>query len=109
MTTLKDPPRIVIEPTSTTRARSRRGHKPHYELRDRLSAAPFFGAAALFVGIVLLVPLGYTIVRSFIGSGGEGFVGFDNYVTMFQDPNIQLSLLNTFIWAIGALILIIVV
>lgn len=110
MTTLKDPPRTVIEPPTTTRAQRRRTERrrtglPHYELRDRLSAAPFFGAAALFVGIVLLLPLGYTVVRSFIGRGDEGFVGFDNYVTMFQDPNIQLSLLNTFIWAIGALIL----
>ena len=105
MTTLKDPPRTVIEPPSTTRAQRRRTGKPHYEVRDRLSSAPFFGAAALFVGIVLLVPFVYTIVRSFFADGGGGFVWFDNYVTMFQDPNIQLSLLNTFIWAIGALIL----
>ena len=110
MTTLKDSPRTVIEPPSPTRAERRRTQRrrtgrPHYELRDRLSAAPFFGAAALFVGIVLLVPFVYTTVRSFIGDGGAGFVGFDNYVTMFNDPNIQLSLLNTLIWAIGALIL----
>jgi len=104
MTTLEDPPHKVIESRRAEAAR-RRADRPYRELRDRLSATPFLGAAALFVGIVLLLPFGWTIIRSFFGTGVEGFVGFDNYVEMFQDPNIQLSLLNTFIWAIGALLL----
>ena len=60
---------------------------------------------SLFVGIVLLVPFLYTVVRSFFGDGAVKFVWLDNYVAIFQDQNLQLSLLNTFIWAIGALIL----
>jgi multiple sugar transport system permease protein len=104
MTTLEDPPRRAIATPPASEHHSAPSRRRN-DLRDRLSAAPFFGAAALFVGIVLLVPFGYTVIRSFIGTGDEGFVGVDNYVTMFQDPNIQLSLLNTFIWAIAALLL----
>jgi multiple sugar transport system permease protein len=95
-------PEVRSTPTSSS---PRKHTRPRYERRDRLAAAPFFGAALLFVGIVLLIPFLYTIVRSFFGSGDVGFVGLGNYVTMFQDPNLQRSLLNTVIWAIGSLII----
>lgn len=73
--------------------------------RDRASAAPFLAAAVLLVGVVLLVPLGYTIARSFFFNGDGGFAGLDNYAAVFKDQNLQRSLLNTFIWAVGSLIL----
>ncbi|GAA4343417.1 carbohydrate ABC transporter permease [Microbacterium rhizosphaerae] len=98
----------VLDETKTRsepKSRPQRRSEPRYERRDRMAAAPFFLAALLVVGIVLLIPFVYTIIRSFIGSGDEGFVGFANYVTMFEDPNLQLSLFNTVFWAIGSLII----
>lgn len=105
MTLLNRPVSDEVKIASSPKPAPSKQTRPRFERRDRLAAAPFFLAALLFVGIVLLVPFAYTIIRSFIGSGGQGFVGFANYVTMFQDPNIQLSLLNTVFWAIGSLII----
>src|SRR6478735_1863251 len=82
-----------------------RRHRPHTILGSPRSAIPFLGPAVLGVLLLLLIPFVWSIYRSFMGNGSAGFVGFDNYVTMFQDPNLQLSLLNTFIWAIGSLLL----
>ncbi|UNK70499.1 sugar ABC transporter permease [Microbacterium sp. H1-D42] len=76
-----------------------------HERRARVAAIPFVGAALAVVGIVLLAPFVYTIYRSFLGNGGSGFVGFDNYVAMFRDPALQRSMINTLMWAIGSLIL----
>ncbi|WP_205791413.1 carbohydrate ABC transporter permease [Microbacterium sulfonylureivorans] len=57
------------------------------------------------MGAILLIPFAYTVIRSFFGAGETGFVGFGNYVSVFQDPSLQLSMLNTLLWALGALII----
>jgi multiple sugar transport system permease protein len=80
-------------------------HGPSHAWRDRISAVPFLIAPVALVGIVLLVPLGYTVVRSFFLNGDGGFAGLTNYAAMLKDPNLRLSLLNTVIWAVGSLIL----
>lgn len=67
--------------------------------------------ACLFLGVVLvvgvlLVPLGFTIYRSFFSNGIHStFVGLDNYHTIFSDPILTKSLLNTFMWVVGSLVL----
>lgn len=64
-----------------------------------------FAAVALVVG-VLLVPLGFTIYRSFFSNGlSPTFVGFDNYRTIFNDPILVKSLINTMMWVVGSLVL----
>ena len=88
-----------------TRNRERVLTRKQQSLRDRASAIPFLLPAVGFVGVILLIPFVYTIVRSFYGRGDYGFVGLDNYVQMFTDPYLQHSLLNTLIWTLGALVL----
>lgn len=92
--------RAVSRGASPTASRTR-----NVAIRHAISGAPFFAPAVIFVGVVLLVPFGYTIMRSFFGTGDEGFVGVDNYVQLAVDPNLQLSILNTLIWAVGSLLL----
>ena len=55
------------------------------------AALPLTGFAAFFA-----VPFGISIVRTFYsGAGGEQFVGFDNYTSIFQSEAFQLALINT--------------
>lgn len=92
-------PKPISAPSNPRDTRARRVRK------DRLAAIPFLSGAVGFVGLILLIPLSYTIVRSLFGNGDVGFVGLDNYVTLFTDPNLQRSLLNTLIFTVGSLIL----
>lgn len=87
--------------------RGRRQARPPggHEHRARFAAIPYIGAALAVVALVLLIPFGYTVYRSFMGNGGAGFVGLDNYATMFRDPALQRSMTNTLLWAVGSLIL----
>jgi len=73
--------------------------------RDKLSAIPFLALAIGVVGVVLIVPWIVTLVRSFFGNVGEGFVGLDNYVQLFTDPALLGSVVNTLIWVVGSLLL----
>jgi len=104
MTISQAPPRAAAAPSSPPRP-TEAHHGQGHAWRDRISAVPFLIAPVALVGIVLLLPLGYTVVRSFFLNGGGGFAGLDNYAAMLKDPNLRLSLLNTLIWAIGSLIL----
>ena len=99
--------RLTTERPTTANRRSglRSGTPVGHEKRARRAAIPFVGAALAVVGIVLLAPFVYTIYRSALGNGGSGFVGLDNYVTMFRDPALQRSMINTLMWAVGSLIL----
>ena len=103
MTISQAPPRTATAPSAPPPTDV--PHGSSHAWRDRMSAAPFLIAPVALVGIVLLVPLGYTVVRSFFHNGGAGFAGLDNYAAMLKDPNLRLSLLNTLIWAIGSLVL----
>ncbi|MFE6736542.1 carbohydrate ABC transporter permease [Microbacterium sp. NPDC057650] len=91
--------------TVRRRTRSHAGDAPGHERRARVAAIPFVGLGLLVVGVVLLLPFVFTIYRSFVGNADAGFVGLDNYVTMFRDPALQRSMVNTLMWAIGSLIL----
>ena len=77
-------------------------------LLDRLDtvASPYLFIAPFFVifGIFGLFPMGYTAwvsLRAWDISGDQGFVGFDNFVTLFGDPNFWNAIVNT----LGMLIL----
>lgn len=75
---------------------------------DRLdkTASPYLFIAPFFVifGIFGLFPLGYTAwvaLHAWDISGDQGFVGVDNFVTLFGDPDFWNAIVNT----LGMLIL----
>ena len=81
---------------------------PRSRLLDRLdkSASPYLFIAPFFVlfGIFGLFPLAYTgwvSLHAWDISGDRGFVGLDNYVTLFGDPDFWNAVVNT----LGMLIL----
>ena len=57
-------------------------------------------------GILLLVGLVYptisTVIQSFYDKSGENFVGMENYVWAFTNPQGFWSIINTLIWAVFA-------
>ncbi|GGU43449.1 carbohydrate ABC transporter permease [Lentzea flava] len=84
---------------------------PRRRLRDRISRidakwAPYLFVAPFFVifGIFGLFPLGYTAwvsLHEWDISGPGGFIGLNNYVTLFGDPDFWNAVLNT----VGMLVL----
>jgi cellobiose transport system permease protein len=82
--------------------------RPRRRLLDRLDtvASPYLFIAPFFVifGVFGLFPLGYTAwvsLHAWDISGDQGFVGADNFVTLFGDPSFWNSIVNT----LGMLIL----
>lgn len=89
-----------------------RGSRSNGRSRQRRPVSTLTGAfVCLFLGVVLvvgvlLVPLGFTIYRSFFSNGlNPKFVGLDNYHTIFSDPILTKSLINTLMWVVGSLVL----
>lgn len=69
--------------------------------RDFLQLAAFVGPALFLLAVGLVYPAIRTTVLAFYGrqtvTGGE-FVGIDNFVWMFTQPDIVIVLINTLIW-----------
>lgn len=66
---------------------------------DYLYIAP----AVLFVGIFFVSSIFYTLHLSFFewdGFSEKTFHGIQNYVSLFQDPNFLISVMNTLIWVV---------
>jgi alpha-glucoside transport system permease protein len=62
-------------------------------------AAGFLAPAALFLGVWIVYPAVYTIIRSFFGrSGFDSFAGVDNYETLFTSDNLVTAIKNNAIW-----------
>ena len=75
-----------------------------YQRQARAFAAP----AIVLTIVVLYLPFLWTTWLSFTefnGFGSPEWVGLDNYVTMFSDPGILVSIRNTLFWVVGTLIL----
>lgn len=67
----------------------------------------FVGPTAAGLAVFYLYPTVRTFVLSFTESGafgGSTFVGFDNYVELFQDPELLGALRNTAVYTVIALI-----
>jgi ABC-type sugar transport system permease subunit len=93
---------VKSAPTTTMPVTTR----PHTtSWRDKLQGIPFLALAVASVGVVLIVPWIMTLMRSFFGNAGEQFVGLDNYVSLFTDPALLGSVVNTLIWVVGSLLL----
>lgn len=72
------------------------------------SATGFILPAMVLVAVLLYAPFAYTTYLSFTeftGLGTPEFIGGENFVTIFTDPTILRSLLNTAIWVVGTLVL----
>jgi ABC-type sugar transport system permease subunit len=72
------------------------------------SARGFIAPGVLLVAVLLYLPLLWTTFLSFTeynGLGDPDWVGFDNFVEMFDDPGFVGSLLNTLLWVVGTLLI----
>lgn len=74
---------------------------------DRIKRAPtwlivtgFLGPTLLFLAFGLVYPGLNTIRLSLFDAKSKDFVGVDNYVTAFTDPQFQIVLRNTVMWVV---------
>ncbi|MFG3259245.1 carbohydrate ABC transporter permease [Streptomyces sp. NPDC048172] len=65
-------------------------------------AAGFLLPALVLLGALVVYPIGYSIVRSFLDKDGSGFVGFDNFSEVFSDDTTLTAFKNNLIWVIVA-------
>jgi multiple sugar transport system permease protein len=74
----------------------------------RWSARGFAAPGVILIAVLLYLPLLWTVYLSFTeynGLGSPEWVGFENYVDMWRDPNMVGSLLNTLMWVAGTLLI----
>ena len=65
-----------------------------------LMAVLFLGPALVLLGVWMVYPAVYTIIRSFFGQHGflGTWVGFDNYKTLFTTSTLTTAIKNNAIW-----------
>ena len=64
--------------------------------------------AVLFIGIFFITSIIFTVYVSFFewdGISEMQFVGIQNYIDLFQDPNFRISVMNTIFWVVGSLLI----
>lgn len=74
---------------------------------SQAQARTFMAPAILIAAVMLYLPFLWTAALSFTSYRGLGtpeWVGLDNYVRMFQDPNFLVSMRNTVIWVVGSIL-----
>jgi alpha-glucoside transport system permease protein len=62
----------------------------------------FLLPALVLLGLLVVYPICYTLWRSLYDADGSGFVGLDNYVTMFTDSATFTAIKNNVIWVVVA-------
>jgi alpha-glucoside transport system permease protein len=70
--------------------------------RENVVALLFLLPALVILGVLVLYPIGWTVVRSFFDRGGDSFVGIENYQTMFENDRTFTAIRNNVIWALVA-------
>jgi len=60
----------------------------------------FLLPAMVAVLIGLLMPAIFTIYKGFLDDRGKDFVGFDNYVDIFQTNGTRLTVFNSIVWVV---------
>jgi len=68
------------------------------DLRTYAIAACFLAPALVLLGVWIVYPAIYTIIRSFYGKSGGDFVGIDNYKALFTTSTITTAIKNNAIW-----------
>jgi len=87
--TAAPPPAPPPEP-----ARGPRGER----LRPYLTAGSFLLPAIALLGIWIVYPTVWTVIRSFFDRAGDTFVGIDNYREIFTNDTLLKSVTNNLIW-----------
>ncbi len=67
---------------------------------DPLTAVAFIAPALAMIAFGLLYPGLLTTNQSFQNADSTSYVGLDNYVTLFSEPEYQRVLINTFVWVL---------
>lgn len=75
---------------------------PIRRIRENLVPFVFLGPALLLLSLYLLYPALNTLYLSLLDRRSENFVGLDNYVAAFTDPNILVAFKNNLFWLIVA-------
>lgn len=70
------------------------------EIRRWVGVLLFAGPALGFLTLGLIYPAIRTSWMSLHDRRSQNFVGLDNYVQIFSDPNLRVSLTNTFWWVL---------
>ncbi|MGO4937848.1 carbohydrate ABC transporter permease [Fundicoccus sp. Sow4_H7] len=81
------------------------------KLKESLVAYSFIAPNFIGFAVFTLVPIIFAIVLSFFdwdGSNPMEFIGFDNFVRMWNDPRVHTAFWNTIIYALGTVPLTIV-
>jgi alpha-glucoside transport system permease protein len=65
-----------------------------------VSGIAFTAPAVLLLLIGLLYPAGRTAVQSVLNASSAGFVGLDNYIRIFTQPDLVVVLRNTLLWVV---------
>jgi alpha-glucoside transport system permease protein len=65
--------------------------------RHRVTIA-FLAPAAILLGVWIVYPTVYTIVRSFYDRQGSNFIGFDNYQELFSQDTLTRAIRNNVLW-----------
>jgi alpha-glucoside transport system permease protein len=71
---------------------------PLGRLRPYLTAGAFLAPAIALLGVWIIYPTVWTIVRSFFDRAGDAFVGIDNYREIFDNDALLKSVTNNLIW-----------
>jgi alpha-glucoside transport system permease protein len=67
---------------------------------DLVAGIAFTAPAVLLLLIGLLYPAGRTAVQSVLDANSAGFVGLDNYIRIFTQPDLIIVLRNTLLWVV---------
>ena len=73
----------------------------------RWAARGFIAPGVFLVGVLLYLPLLWTVFLSFTqydGLSSPQWTGFGNYAQMFRDPDFLNSVFNTLLWVVGTLV-----
>ncbi|SEE01369.1 carbohydrate ABC transporter membrane protein 1, CUT1 family [Arthrobacter alpinus] len=101
-TTRIRPPAKQLEATAAVIRKSRGANVPRFAGR---SINLLYVPALLVVGVFTIYPLISGVQLSLTNWDGysptRGFVGFDNYLRLFNDPNFRTALGNTFLFGFG--------
>lgn len=71
-------------------------------MRRGLITVSFLAPALVVLGALVVYPIVYTVIRSLYDKGGDTFVGWQNYVTMFTNDTTFTAISNNIMWVIVA-------
>lgn len=75
--------------------------KSPVKMQDKLKYLVFLVPALLFLFIGLVAPTIRTFYLSFFDARSKNFIGIENYIWAFTQPEIQIVLKNTLIWVVA--------